>query len=376
MSRLSTARRTCTRRSGVALISVLYFLVLCALGTTAVLFAQRSASRNAAAVGGGVQLLAVAESAAYSALASWDGNARAHQAVGSTATLGNPPASGAGTTVSLTRLTTRIFSIVAEARTRSGLAARRVGLLLRLPALPPALRAPLVSAVDVTIGRDVRFVRDDTATCGDSATAAMILAPSAVSTLDSTPNAAQLTIVRTPAADDSSAYLRMADAWWDDLAERADIRLRAGAHADPMPTTAAGQCLSDDANWGDPNSLISPCAHRAPLVYAAGDLTIDGGRGQGVLLVDGRLVIAGPFEFSGQIVVRSGIETLADNIAISGVVSAWRAPTKASGSRAASSNIVLTHATTLRYFGCDARHDVASWLQPRLVWERAWSELF
>ena len=87
-------------------------------------------------------------------------------------------------------------------------------------------------------------------------------------------------------------------------------------------------------------------------------------------------MIASAFAFSGQIVARGGIETLADNIAISGLVATWRASTNTSASRGAKSNVVLTGGTTLRYSGCDARHGIASWLRPRVVRERAWSELF
>ena len=54
-----------TEREGVALLSVLYFLILCALATTTVLFAQRSAARNARSNAGGAQLLAAAEMSVF-----------------------------------------------------------------------------------------------------------------------------------------------------------------------------------------------------------------------------------------------------------------------------------------------------------------------
>jgi hypothetical protein len=269
----------------------------------------------------------------------------------------------------------RIFSIVAETRTTSGVAARRVALLARLPIRTDQPRAPLVSAVNVTVGPNVRFLTDS-ARCGEPATADVVLAPDAAIVLDTTALAPQPVVVRLSAAADSSLYLRLAESWWNDVVRRADIRLAPGTHVHPEAIVVGGECTSDDANWGDPNSLTSSCGQRVPLVYASGDLTIDGGRGQGVLLVDGKLTIAGSFAFSGQIVARHGIETLADNIAISGAVAVWRAGGNASDSRVISSDVVLTHATTLRYSGCDARYGITSWLQPRLVRERAWSELF
>jgi hypothetical protein len=359
----------------MALIAVLYFLILCALPTTAVLFAERSAARSAFTGASGAQLLGAAEASAFSSLGSWDGDARARQPVGSTTTITHPPADGASTTLYVTRLTVRIFSIMAETRATSGVAARRVALLARLPMRTDQPRAALVSAVNVTAGPNVRFLTDSAA-CGDSASADVVLAPDAAFVVDTTAHAPQPVVAHLPAAADSSLYLRLADSWWDDVARRADIRLAPGTHVHPEAIVVGGECTSDDANWGDPNSLMSSCGQRAPLVYASGDLTIDGGRGQGVLLVDGRLMIAGSFAFSGQIVARHGIETLADNIAISGAVAAWRASAHASNSLATASDVVLTHDTILRYSRCDAGHRIASSLQPRLVRERAWSELF
>jgi hypothetical protein len=183
-------------------------------------------------------------------------------------------------------------------------------------------------------------------------------------------------MIRDSAADDSATYLRFGSAWWNDLASAADIRLANGARVAPSPTIAAGRCAASDSNWGDPSSIGSPCANRSPLIVADGDLTIVGGVGQGVLLVSGHLVIAGPITFSGQIVARGGIETLADNITISGEVYAWRARDDSAATHASPSHVVLTHRTTLRYSGCDAWHGIASWHEPHRVRDRAWAELF
>ena len=64
MSEYSFARERSHQR-GVALVSVLYFLVVCALTITAVLFAQRSATRNALSEANGAQLLAARRGGAH-----------------------------------------------------------------------------------------------------------------------------------------------------------------------------------------------------------------------------------------------------------------------------------------------------------------------
>ena len=365
------SRAAAVTRRGVALLSVLYFLIVVGLTTTALFFSQHSAEGNRRSGVSGTKLLAAAESAAFSALDAWNRDARLQQSIGSTVTITGPTSNAS---VYITRLTMRVFSLVGVAAAGTGVVARRIALLVRIPIAAPPLSASLVSAVDVTIGPEVRFAIDTA--CSDSGSLAIIAAPSATITGDSPSYSLPPTITHSAAAEDSSVYLRFGDAWWDDVTARADIRFIGGAHVRAQPSIVGSNCTSDDANWGDPHSLPSPCGNRVPIIYASGDLTIDGGRGQGALLVDGRLVIAGPFEFSGQIVARAGIETRADNIAISGVVSAWHTRTNASESRAPTSDIVLTHATTFRYSRCDAWHGIASWQQPRLVRERAWSELF
>jgi hypothetical protein len=359
-------------RKGVALIAVLYFLIVCGLAATALLWSERTRATNVVGARGGTRLSAVADSALYAALAAWQPADRIRQPVGATILLATSSAPDVRTRVFITRTTRRLFAVVAEASQLLDGSARRVSLLVRLPLTSMAPRAALVSAVDVTIGAQARIVVDTA--CGDTATAAVLLAPSVALTIDSTVIGSAPGAARSAAAADSATYLRFGNAWWTDLAAAADVRLAAGAHVTPMPVTSASSCVRGESNWGDPGVSTSPCSARMPIVYAAGDLTIDGGLGQGALLVDGHLLIAGPFTFSGQIVARGGIEMIADNIAISGSVSAWRARGDTLGAHADSARVVLARRTTLRSSGCDAWHGVASWLVPRRVRDFAWME--
>ena len=362
------------RRRGIAIVSVLYFLVVCALISAAVLFAQRVTTRNTLMSVSGAQLLASADEAVHTALGSWSRNERSRQIIGSTALIPTSPVNGVATTVYITRLTSRVFSIVGEARL--GLkAARRVSLLVRIPIASPPVGGALVSAVGVSVGRDVRFVADTA--CGDTSTVAVTLAPDAPLIVDADiPPGAQPIALRDPAAADSMSYLRVGGIWWSELSRLADIHLQADTRIAPTPSVAGAQCVPTETNWGDPSGRASPCGNRAPLVYVAGDLTIDGGAGQGVLLVAGHLTITGAFTYSGQIVATHGIETRADNIAISGVVFAWRAGVDSTATRQTTNDVILTHTTTLRRSRCDAAYSVASWFEPRRVRDRAWTELF
>jgi hypothetical protein len=92
------------------------------------------------------------------------------------------------------------------------------------------------------------------------------------------------------------------------LRRRAAIRPPAGYNAGvPGPVVRDGDCdTSEMTNWGDPGRS-SPCAGWLPVVHAAGDLTVVGGTGQGVLLVDGDLHLSGGFDFVGAVIVAGRI---------------------------------------------------------------------
>ncbi len=70
----------------------------------------------------------------------------------------------------------------------------------------------------------------------------------------------------------------------------------------PVP----GQCdRSDSTNWGEPLVMVPPhpCSTYFPIIAAQGGTTIYGGRGQGTLLANGDLDVAGGFDFQGAVVV-------------------------------------------------------------------------
>jgi hypothetical protein len=74
----------------------------------------------------------------------------------------------------------------------------------------------------------------------------------------------------------------------------------------PAPSEAWGVCLVDGPwNWGDPDQPRRPCGSHLVLRRASGDLRVDGGVGQGVLIVDGGLTLDGGARFFG-LVIASG----------------------------------------------------------------------
>jgi hypothetical protein len=121
-----------------------------------------------------------------------------------------------------------------------------------------------------------------------------------------------------PAAADTNTYYKFGDQNWKTLTANADITLDAGNYK-TLPSVTGTQCNTSDVyNWGDPGRTTA-CADYFPIVYIKGDLKVQANsRGQGVLLVDGSMEMAGGFEFNGILIVRNDIKSTGNGNKISG----------------------------------------------------------
>jgi len=97
------------------------------------------------------------------------------------------------------------------------------------------------------------------------------------------------------AAEDQVAF--------DQLASQATITMPGGSW-ETWPTSDGSDCdVALPYNWGDGSSADGPCSSYLPIVHVTGDLTLTAGHGQGILLVDGNLVISGGYRFFGLVLV-------------------------------------------------------------------------
>lgn len=90
----------------------------------------------------------------------------------------------------------------------------------------------------------------------------------------------------------------------------------------PAPVIDGGNCATTvDTNWGEPDTggAAEPCAVWFPALHRPGDLALTGGRGQGILIVNGDLAMSGGATFAGLILV-SGRVLLTDGASIRGAV--------------------------------------------------------
>jgi hypothetical protein len=64
-----------------------------------------------------------------------------------------------------------------------------------------------------------------------------------------------------------------------------------------------------ETNWGEPMVPGDPCFDYFPIIYHYGNLKLQGGRGQGILLVEGDLTASGGMVFFGPVLVTGTLET-------------------------------------------------------------------
>jgi hypothetical protein len=114
-----------------------------------------------------------------------------------------------------------------------------------------------------------------------------------------------------PSAADSNTYVRYGTVTWNELVANATVTIPGGSYS-PQPTAANGECAYGVNNWGEPlrdAGAVKPCETHFPIVYANGNVTMNGtGRGQGILLVNGDLRLAGSFRWVGLIIARDNVD--------------------------------------------------------------------
>jgi hypothetical protein len=121
----------------------------------------------------------------------------------------------------------------------------------------------------------------------------------------------------TALVNDAATYTNFGGFSYDSLTLLADKTVAGGSTVDQIKpsVTALATCNTPDAkNWGDtlatpPSTHRGVCQNYYPIVWVkgAGTTTINNIGGQGILLVDGNLVLAGRFQWTGLVLVKGSV---------------------------------------------------------------------
>ncbi len=308
---------------GFALAAALFALVVVGALAAAALFAALQESRLGRNARAAEAAFDAAEAGLDSALAEGRAGRWGGLAPGDSAALsGAWPAGGGRFDVSVVRLSGRLFLVRSTGADASGAAEDRLGVVARLGAA--AVRTPAALAAGegaVTLegpalldGRDADppgwtgcppAGRDTVAGLAVPDTSAIAAGPgcAGLACLHGDPP-----LLEDPSLRDSVPF-RLGASGFDELAARATLVHPAGGSPPaltPAPAGDASSCdRSDPLNWGEPArpTGVAGCAGYFPIILAEGDLTLAGGRGQGVLVVRGDLTLTGDALFAGAVLV-------------------------------------------------------------------------
>ena len=322
---------------------------------------------------------------------NWDGGWNNNLARGDTI-VRTYDAGGAAAIVRVTRLSDAIFLVTSEASAGTGIASgsrRRVASLLKLNMPNVKIMGALTARGTTKVGGSALMIGRDTLYPGWDCPAP---APGTGVAGVAVPGWSSLTLGGTcadwkcvqgvPALKlgaemaDTSTYFNYGDYQWNDLVAMATKVLGPGPHTAVGPRYTLGACdITNPLNWGEPNKVVNgtpgPCENYFPIIYAPGDLKINGDRGQGILLVNGSLDVAGGFQFYGLVIVRGELKTTGTGGHFNGTVMAANV---AVGGAITSNNTVSGNAT-FRYSSCALMSALRGSASPAPIRDRAWVEL-
>ena len=367
-------------RPGVALVMAVVAMAVLGVLVAGVFFTALREQRDGRAAVHRVQALAVAEYGLASALSpdSWRPSWNLAERRGPLFTFTYAPGPDASDSVHLLKLDRNSFLLLSAgvAGPSIAMASRRIGLLV-------TLRTPLLAARSAVIAMEAAVVSDSSLVSGtdtvppvwncppaDEVRPAMVVAD------ESLVDEVACTIVQCiagapPIGIDSAAA--GADMYWRfGAVDRDSIAAAAVQLADdaflsaPAPALdGAGECDAARLNnLGDPSRFFgaeSPCADYFPVLHAPGNMRIDGGVGQGTLLVDGNLTIAGGARFHGVVAV-GGVLEITDLSELHGA--------------ALASRVIVHGGSRVRYSSCAVERALRAAAMPVVPEGLTWSDMY
>lgn len=372
-------------RKGMALGIVLIAIAVISIMIVGAYFANIQEYRLGANSLTQARAMSAAEYGHGAVYQGWDRAWNAYKA-GTTFVRPYAPGDGSIDTVRITKLNSLTFLVNSEGRAgvgpRGG-ARKRAGMIVRLEVPQVKILGAITTRGTVKIGGSTSISGTDTSFAGwncppaGAAVAGAVVPSYSNLTSGGSCGASYSCIKGSPlvsissAAMDTNTYFYYGGLTWNDLVQMADKQV-SGTLTNVGPSTAAGACrYSDNRNWGDPNRAATPglCEQYFPIIYAPGDLAINGNVGQGVLLVGGNLSIQGGFTFYGPVISRGTVKLTGTGNHINGSVLAANVVDSTTSS-------TVSGNSAIQYSRCANNTALQRTAMPVRSPQRSWAELF
>ena len=371
-------------RKGVALVLVLLAMLVTAALAAGVLAATSTDARTSGDSRLAVRATEAAERGHLSLALAWSPESNLTMPQGATLSpVLRSYADSTTSTAQITRLTRGSFWLTATGRggTAAGVlpVERRVGVLYTLHVPEPRLTAALNVRDSLLVAGAAVVSGSDTAPSAwggfclpGSSPVAAVAAPDTSRVCDGTCGTVGGRLVGTPpklldsAAALASGLTQLGSVTWTSLVAHATHVFPTSATVTPAPRLTGAVCdTTASTNWGDP-SRSTPCRNRFVIVHAVGDLVIDGGLGQGVILGEGDVELRNGAQFMGVILARD------DLVALTGANQLWGAAIAGDARRAPSDYSVIAGATAVTYSSCAVDMALLGTARLRREAQRGW----
>jgi hypothetical protein len=309
--------RMTIRRGGFALPIAVFAIVIIGALVAGAFFASTQEFRIGTNTLQQTRALGAAEFGLNQTMANWNPRWNTTMTRGQVQTVTPASSDGSVSSVRVTRLSDQAFLVASEGS--SGQARRRTARLLVLNVPQLNILAALTARGATKIGGSSYINGNDHTYTGWNCPAPGAALPGIATedTTDITRSGCKdyscvegnPKVTQNAAAGDTNTYFNYGSLDWKQLTAMA-TKIASGSKT-ILPTMIGGQCdLNDPNNWGEPiKANGGPCLDYYPIIYAPGDVTLNGGRGQGILLVEGDLSVQGGFEFYGPVIVRGTLKT-------------------------------------------------------------------
>lgn len=283
-------------------------------------------------------------------------------------------------TVLVTKVNDSNFMITSEARVTGGSGAQarsRIGMLvpLRIPELN--MHGAFTTRGQIQVGGAANLDGNDHTVAGwtcpplDTALAGVTVSDTNQMKCSGCKTVAKGNppILQDTVVAKDSTYNTFGDIDWATLKGMAKTYPTSGGNKPGATFNADGSCKTTDvANWGDPLGGLSysSCRDYYPIIYVPGDITLSGGIGQGILLVEGSAKLSGGFTFYGPVIVKGSLELVGSgNTIIGGAL----AGNNNGGSSSLGNSDVL-------YSSCALKRAMAGSALPVYGRARSWIQLY
>lgn len=374
-------RTKLTNRRGMALAIAIFAIVLIGAMVTGAFFVSTQEFRIGANSLVQARSLSAAEFGLSETLANWSAT-QSGMPEGNTLSRQWLDQNGGTAVVRVTRLNQRAFSVVSQgaAGTGNSTAARRqLAMLLRIRMPEMGFLGALTVRGSTRLGGSSFIDGNDHNPSGWNCPAIGAPMPGVaindpnLITFSGCNNGSCVSgspqILQTPLANLDDTYFKYGDVQWAELTAAANKTYSGGQTVNGIgPVTTGGACnTAVQSNWGDPGTnRTTPCATHFPVIYSQGDLKITGGRGQGILLVDGDLEVQGGFMFYGPVIVKGHLKTAGTGGHFNGGVMAANVDLE--------QNTVLGNAV-VNFSRCAIYQATINSAVPQKMMERAWVDM-